>query len=252
MRRMPDGYIDLTCTSPPYDNMRKYKGFKFPFRHIARQIYRVTKDGGVLVWVVADQTINGSETGTSFKQALFFMECGFRLHDTMIFKKNNMVPMNHNRYEQGFEYMFVFSKGKPKTFNPILEKTKYFGEVTKTESYKEDAGGKYSMRKRKHKYVTGEFKTKVNVFEYSTGNCDEALFHNAPFPEKLAAEHISSWSNEGDLVYDPFSGSGTTAKMAVVMQRNFIASEMSLEYAEASYKRLLPYLNQQKINFEVL
>jgi hypothetical protein len=122
MQRMPDNYIDLTVTSPPYDNLRVYNGFKFPFRHIARQLYRVTKWGGVVVWVVADATINGSETGTSFSQALFFKEVGFRLHDTMIYAKENPIPLTHNRYEQQFEYKFVFSKGKPKTFNPLKER----------------------------------------------------------------------------------------------------------------------------------
>lgn len=246
MKQMPDCFIDLTVTSPPYDGLRDYKGFKFPFKHIARHLYRVTKQGGVLVWVVADQTVNGSETGTSFRQALFFMECGFRLHDTMIYKKSNFVPLTHNRYEQCFEYMFVFSKGKPKTVNHLKDKSKTAGDITKTESHKTESSGNYAMRKRKHKYVTSDYKIRPNIFEYATGN-EEAHFHVAPFPELLAAEQIHTWSNEGELVYDPFAGSGTTIKMAHAYKRNWIASEMSSEYCEGINKRMEPYLNQTSL-----
>ena len=119
MARMPDGFVDLSITSPPYDNLRSYKGFEFPFEDIAKELYRVTKQGGVVVWVVGDATIKGSETGTSFKQALYFKEIGFNLHDTMIYRKSNRPPLNHSRYEQEFEYMFIFSKGKPKCVNLI-------------------------------------------------------------------------------------------------------------------------------------
>ncbi len=246
MRLMPEGFIDLTVTSPPYDALRDYKGFKFPFKHIARQLYRVTTEGGVVVWVVADQTINGSESGTSFRQALFFMECGFRLHDTMIFKKSNFVPLTHNRYEQCFEYMFILSKGKPKAVNLLKEKTSQPGYISKLDSHKEDTSGNYAMRKRKNKYVTGEFKIRPNLFEYACGN-QESSFHVAPFPDDLAAEQIFSWSNEGDLVYDPFAGSGTTIKMAHQYKRNWIASEISEEYCNSINKRLIPYLTQKTI-----
>ena len=119
MARMPNGFLDLTVTSPPYDNLRSYNGYIFDFEAVAKELFRVTKTGSVVVWVVGDATIKGSETGTSFRQALFFMECGFNLHDTMIWEKTNPIPLTHNRYEQHFEYMFVFSKGSPKTFNPI-------------------------------------------------------------------------------------------------------------------------------------
>lgn len=128
LKNINDNYVDLTITSPPYDNLRKYNGYEFDFENIAKEIYRVTKDGGVLIWIVADSTKNGSESGTSFKQALYFKEIGFNLHDTMIYKKINYVPLNHNRYEQEFEYMFCFSKGKPKTFNPIKIPCKYAGQ----------------------------------------------------------------------------------------------------------------------------
>ena len=128
MRKMQSDSVDLTVTSPPYDNLRTYNGYSFDFENVAKELYRVTKRGGVVVWVVGDATIDGSETGTSFKQALFFMECGFLLHDTMIYRKVNPIPQNHNRYEQCYEYMFCLSKGKPKTFNPIMVKSVHGGE----------------------------------------------------------------------------------------------------------------------------
>lgn len=246
MNGMPGNFIDLTVASPPYDKARNYKGYKFPFKHIARHLYRVTKEGGIVVWVVNDQTVNGSETGTSFKQALFFMECGFRLHDTMIFKKLNFVPLTHNRYEQSFEYMFVFSKGKPKTVNLLKEKSVSSGSTSKTDYHKIDSSGNYAMRKRKHKYTTNDLKIRPNIFEYATGD-QESSFHVAPFPEKLASEHIITWSNEGDLIYDPFSGSGTTLKMAHIYKRNWLGSEMSKEYAEGIKKRMEPYILQKRL-----
>jgi site-specific DNA-methyltransferase (adenine-specific) len=234
MQRMPDNFIDLTVTSPPYDNLRTYKGFVFPFEKIAKELFRVTKAGGCVVWVVGDATINGSETGTSFKQALFFMDCGFRLHDTMIYYKTHSTPLTHNRYEQYFEYMFVFSKGKPKAFNPILENTVRAGDKhIRTKSNKENGS---AMRSRQEYSVCKETKIIRNVWHIAPNNTRHE--HPAMFPEQLAHNHIISWSNENDLVYDPFMGSGTTAKMAILNNRNYIGSEISSEYCEIIEKRL--------------
>jgi len=243
MAKMPDNFIDLTVTSPPYDNLRDYKGYSFDFESIAKELFRVTKKGGVVVWVVGDATINGSETGTSFKQALFFMECGFNLHDTMIYQKKNFVPLTHNRYEQCFEYMFILSKGKPKTTTLIKDNSKSIGLSNKTDGHKTDSSGSYAMRKRKYTYITNDKKIRINIFSYSTGNIESGL-HIAPFPEDLARDHIYSWTKENDLVYDPFMGSGTTAKMAHIYKRNWIGSEISKEYCELAEKRLKPYLTQ--------
>lgn len=246
MSRMPDNFVDLTVTSPPYDNLRDYNGYSFDFESIAKELFRVTKDGGVVVWVVGDATINGSETGTSFRQALYFMECGFNLHDTMIFQKHS-VPINQKRYEQHFEYMFVLTKGKPKSFNPILEK-KLWMDNRKTKKTKRNKNGEFVLGFASKK----ETKIKGNVWKYNVGgghvtDDKEAYKHHAIFPEKLASDHIYSWSNEGDLVYDPFMGSGTTAKMAHIHKRNWIGSEISKEYVELANKRLKPYLNQLTI-----
>lgn len=249
MDRMADNSVDLTLTSPPYDGLRKYNGYSFEFEKVAKNLYRVTKDGGVVVWVVGDSTVNGCESGTSFRQALFFMECGFRLHDTQIYAKTNFIPLTHNRYEQAFEYMFVFSKGKPKTFNPIMEKTLGGGM-----SYNLSRKGycatikEGAQRRRDENVVTKNEKMKSNIFYYTLGA--ERTGHPAPFPEDLAKDQIFTWSNEGDLVYDCFSGSGTTLKMAHLQKRNWIGSEISKEYADLANKRLKPYLDQQQFDFK--
>lgn len=237
MKDIPDKSIDMVLTSPPYDNLRDYKGYTFNFEGIAKEIYRVLKDGGVCVWVVNDSTVNGSESLTSFKQALFFKEIGFNVHDTMIYRKTNPIPLTHNRYEQHFEYMFVFSKGKPKTFNPILEQCKTSGAYT----HRRNTGRavESSTRNRDEVTITKSTKYKGNIFEYVIGSKKgETGNHTAPFPEKLAEDHILSWSNEGDIILDPMAGSGTTLKMAKKNNRNYIGIEISPEYIDIINKRL--------------
>ena len=245
MSRMPDEFIDLTVTSPPYDNLRNYNGYVFDFESIAKELFRVTKKGGVVVWVVGDATINGSETGTSFRQALYFMECGFKLHDTMLYAKVNYIPLIHNRYEQSFEYMFVFSKDVPITVNLIKIDAILGGEINNLN--KEKKVEEASMRQRLGKSLIGKKKIRANIWYYSVGYSEDYYTHPAAFPEQLTADHIFSWSNEGDLIYDCFSGSGTTAKMAHIQKRKWIASEISSDYASESEKRILPYLMQQKL-----
>ena len=197
---IPSNFIDLTVTSPPYDNLRAYNGYSWDFEGVAQELYRITKDGGVVVWVVGDATVKGSETGTSFKQALYFKEIGFNLHDTMIYQSEK-PPLTHNRYEQKFEYMFVFSKGKPKTFNPIMEKCKHAGRAS-THTFRHT--GKETQKAHEQANVK-PYKIKGNIWFYFTGynksTTDKVAYkHPAIFPEQLAADHIMSWSNEGDIV----------------------------------------------------
>lgn len=232
MARMPDNFVDLTVTSPPYDNLRDYKGYSFDFESIAKELYRITKEGGVVVWVVGDETQDGSESGTSFRQALYFKETGFNLHDTMIYSKNGFRFPFPNRYHQVFEYMFIFSKGKPKTFNPIKDKPNK--HIDYSERMKREKDGSKTFRKA---FMAEEFGKRYNIWQYAIGG-DKGVDHPATFPEKLAEDHILSWSNEGDLVYDPFMGSGTTAKMAMNNKRNYIGSEISKEYCDIAENRL--------------
>lgn len=225
MKRMPDGFVDLIVTSPPYDDLRTYNGYFFDFEAIAKELFRVVKSGGVVVWVVGDATKNGSESGTSFRQALFFRELGFNLHDTMIFEKNSSTyPANAKsyRYSQIFEYMFVFSKGKPVTANLICDKP------NKWAGHKDFSG--------KLKNPVPEFSPRNNIWRYVTSF--NGVKHPAPFPEQLATDHILSWSNAGDVVYDPFMGSGTTAKAALLTDRRFIGSEVSADYVDVALKRI--------------
>lgn len=250
MARMPDNCIDLTVTSPPYDNLRDYKGYSFEFEEVAKELYRVTKPGGVVVWVVGDATKDGSESGTSFRQALYFMQLEFKLHDTMIFRKKNPMPQTHNRLDQCFEYIFCFSKGKPKTFNPILEDTLTAGTVKKRmQERKSSIEGKSVSRQRDENTIVKSKRYKTNILEYAVGvePEEETGNHPAIFPQDLPKEQIYMWSNEGDTIYEPFGGSGTVAKMAHLMNRKCIMSEISLEYCQLSVKRLTPYVSQQRL-----
>jgi len=233
----PDGCIDLTVTSPPYDNLRTYKGFNFDFEGVAQQLYRVTKTGGVVVWVIGDATINGSETCTSFKQALQFVGLGFNLHDTMIYQKFGCQFPEVNRYYQQFEYMFVLSKGKPRTTNLIRKENKLAGKRFNSAGNRQANGviNPMSFHNTGREPVIKEFGVMWNVWRISA---QRQAGHPAPFPEKLAHDHIISWSNEGDIVLDPFSGSGTTAKMAKETKRKFIGIDCSEEYCEIARKRL--------------
>lgn len=245
MKGIPDGSIDLTVTSPPYDNLRTYNGNneqwgEHAWKPVIADLYRVTKNGGVVVWVVADATIKGSETGTSFKQALWAMECGFNLHDTMIWHKVAVPAYDprNKRYKQSFEYVFVLSNGRPLTYNPIKDKP------TKTKGMKGKTSRKTNGSIRKHPDVVFSFfQDRHNVWDCDTGymraSKDKAAFgHPAIFPEALARDHIISWSNEGDIVFDPFLGSGTTGKMAVLLNRSFIGIEISEEYLDIARKRI--------------
>ena len=240
MKCMPDNFIDLTVTSPPYDNLRDYKGYTFPFEEIAKELYRITKEGGILVWVVNDSVIQGSETLNSFRQAIYFKDvCGFKVHDTMIWLKSNFANPSSTRYHQLFEYMFIFCKGNIKTFNPIKDKeniTKFkslFGVNTNRLKNGE-------MKFQKSKKVS-QYGMRGNTWKFNTVGQDNPCTQNshpAMYPEKLANDHIISWSDEGHLVYDPFMGSGTTAKMCIANKRNWIGSEISKEYCEIIKKRI--------------
>lgn len=237
LKQLPEACIDLTVTSPPYDNLRKYKGYSFDFETVASELYRVTKPGGVVVWVVGDETKDGSESLTSFKQAIYFVdECGFNLHDTMIYQTDK-PPMNDRRYQACFEFMFVLSKGTPKTFNPIMVSSLNPGG--KRGTYRQVSG---ELKPAFHTRPTGDKKVKESIWYYSSGGKD--LGHPAIFPESLAADHIRSWSNPGDVVLDPFMGSGTTAKMAHLLERKWIGFEISQEYVDLANERLRPFENK--------
>lgn len=238
-KKMPNECVDLIVTSPPYDNLRDYKGYVFNFKNIARQLFRVTKQGGVVVWVVGDETKDGNESGTSFKQALYFKEIGFNLFDTMIYFKQGFSNPSANRYHQVFEYMFILSKGKPKTFNPIKDRINRW-EKTFGRNTSRNKNGELKEVKRKIRF--GKYGMRYNIWGYHTGFNSKKYTekeHPAIFPDNLAYDHIISWSNEGDVVLDPMCGSGTTCKMAKLTKRNFIGIETSQEYCKIAEDRLM-------------
>ena len=242
-KKIPDDFIDLVVTSPPYDNLRTYNGYSFDFESVAKCLYRVMKPGGVVVWIVNDATVDGSETLTSFKQAIHFKELGFNIHDTMIYMKDNPPPTGgNNRYYQSFEYNFIISKGVPKTFNPIVEPRRNKWNDKRTVRTRPITRNKAGVFVEKEVKVNDQVKLQ-NVWSYvvSGGSVAEEMFaheHPAIFPESLCRDHIISWSNEGDLVYDPFMGSGTTAKMATSLNRHYLGSEISEVYCGIAERRL--------------
>ena len=237
MKEIADGSVDLTVTSPPYDNLRTYNGNnalwgEHVWRAVIAELYRVTAEGGVVVWVVADATIKGSETGTSFRQALHAMDCGFRLHDTMIYKVRGTGAKGSNyAYWQEFEYMFVLSKGRPKSINFRTVKRRKSGGGARL---RKDGTRKHDSRKGVGELIDSKI---GNVWEYSVGG-ERAHKHPAKFPEALAHDHIISWSNEGDTVLDPFMGSGTTGAVAIKTGRNFIGIELDADYFAIAEKRI--------------
>ena len=246
MSRMSDNSIDLVVTSPPYDNLRTYENDidkswgESVWKPIISELSRVIKKGGVIVWVVGDATIKGSETGTSFKQALYFMECGLKLYDTMIYQKSGVASPTKKRYYPCFEYMFVFSKEIPKTFNPIHDRRNKWRERWGKNRSRRGKNGRSSAQYRAR--LAPEFGMRLNIWKYQQGiNKEEGKIkfqHPAVFPNSLALDHIQSWSNEGEIVYDPFLGSGTTACMAKLSNRSYIGSEINEKYFKISEKRL--------------
>lgn len=224
MSRMESESVDMVLTSPPYDNLRTYNGYSFDFETVAAQLTRIIKPGGVIVWVIGDEVIKGSESGSSFRQALHFMSLGLNLHDTMIYEKNSPAypaRANGNRYTQIFEYMFIFSKGKPEAQLICDKPNKWAG-------FKDFSG--------KLKNPVPDFSPRNNIWRYVTSF--NGVKHPAPFPEQLAQDHILTWSKPDETIYDPFMGSGTTAKMALLNARNFIGSEISAEYVRLAEQRI--------------
>lgn len=251
MGNMQDNFVDLMLTSPPYGKIRSYNGFNFDIKKMGDEMFRVTAKGGVLVWVVGDTVKNGSESGDPFRQCLHLMECGYRLHDTMIYMKDSISFPESNRYSQVFEFMFVLSKGKPKTFNPLRDrKNKWAGYTVRGHERQVNGEIKY----KKNKGTLKPYSNRFNVWLYGTGGVGKstqdkvALQHPAIFPEKLAYDHILSWTNEGDIVYDPFMGSGTVAKMAHISSRNWVGSEISQKYVDISLERISHYLKIESKN----
>lgn len=246
MRDLPDECIDMTITSPPYDNIRTYNGFSFDYKQTLDGLFRVTKQGGVVAWIVADQTVNGSETGTSFRQALYAKEIGFNLLDTMIWEKDGFTDVAGLRYRYAsvFEYIFIFTKGYPKTFNPIEDRANIYAGKPSHGTIRQ-ADGTFKPRSTEGK-LHRDFGVRYNIWKIDRVH-DNKSEHPAPFPAKLVRDLMVSWSNEGDTILDPFLGSGTTRKVAWEMNRNFIGFEISEEYFQRQEEDCQAMMDQGRL-----
>lgn len=240
IKDLSDSSVDLVVTSPPYDTLRKYQGYSFDFKSLAKELYRVIKDGGVVVWIVSDKTINGSESLTSFKQAIYFNEIGFNVYDTMIWRKPNPSVPTEGRYYNAFEYMFVLSKGKPKSLNFICDKeNKGYGKTY----YSDTRMNPEERKKNTIKKTVGQYSRRHNVWDIAIGN--NPTKHPAVFPLQLVKDHIVTWSEENDLVLDPFAGSGTTGIACIQTNRNFIGFEISEDYCLMANERIFTELGNK-------
>ena len=257
LKQLESNSIPLTVTSPPYDDIRTYQdtcNWNFDiFKSIANELYRVTKPGGIIVWVVGDATVNGGESGTSFRQALYFQEIGFKIHDTMIYEKNSSsfpARRDSKRYTQIFEYMFVFVKGKIRDDIKLIadKRNKWAGHVNWGNNTQYNKEGE--LIKTNNIKPVPEFSMRNNIWKYNVGFNDKIVKHPAVFPEQLAEDCILSWSVEGDLILDPFMGSGTTAKMAMLNNRNYIGFEVNTEYYSGTLNRLNKFKNSAKNKIE--
>ena len=232
--------VHAVVTSPPYDNLRTYEGTcdwnQSVWEMVLEELYRVLVPGGVAVWVVGDATVNGSETGTSFAQAIYAKSVGFNIHDTMIWSKSDPMPLSHRRYEQQFEYMFVFSKGKPRVFNPIKDRKAKNPGVVSTGSVRNADG---SLRPKNTLSTVPDFLPRFNIWKVP-GACHKKDIsgHPAPMPTSIAHDHIISWTNPGDIVLDPFAGGGTTGVACAETGRDFIGIEKVPEYADLARNRI--------------
>ena len=245
MKKLPDNCIDLTVTSPPYDDLRDYENklvwdYK-TFRKVARELFRITKNGGVVVWVIGDKTDKGNKSLTSYRHALYFQEVGFNIYDVIIYEKAGSGPPHPKRYFNSFEYMFVMSKGKPKTVNLLQDKkNSCAGMTTFSDITRREKDGSLTNKGKK---VINEYGVRTNIWRYNNGkgfsSKDKIAYeHPATFPEKLVEDHIKSWSNQGDVVFDPFGGSGTTAKVSIELDRQWIYVEKVEKYCDVAKRRI--------------
>lgn len=235
MKSFNSNIIDLTVTSPPYDDLRDYEGYEFDFESVANELYRITKPGGIVVWIVGDQVINGSESGNSFRQALYFKKIGFNIHDTMIYQKCGVSNPSKNRYYQIFEYMFIFSKGKPNVFNPIKDRKNKYKKYNVHGKQRLKNGKMCERSNRLKNKIIQDFGVRYNIWKIAhrpAAGSIQSKIHPATFPYKLAYDHIKSWSNEGDLVLDPMAGSGTSLLAAKILKRKYVGIELSKKYIE--------------------
>ncbi len=240
MAALSNECIPFTLTSPPYDGLRTYDGLAdWNFMDVAKELYRITMQGGVVVWVVQEQIIDGSESGETSRQRLAFANIGFRLHHTMVMGKLGGIQFSSNRYGRPLEYAFILSKGPPRYFNPLRDRpNKEAGRVKVFLNRNRD--GSFAPVKRTQVHPYG---LRGSIWFYPTGKNnsakeDYAFEHPALMPEQMAEDDILSWTKVGDLVFNPFAGAGTALKMALLNHRSYLGFEINPKYVEIARRRL--------------
>jgi site-specific DNA-methyltransferase (adenine-specific) len=229
--------INGAITSPPYENLRAY-GSAPPCDTFAviREIAAVLGMGGVCMWNVADQVVNGGESGTSFKQALHAMDCGLRLHDTMIYCKEGVTFPDSNRYHPAFEYMFVFSKGVPRHFNGIADWRNKWGGSPMHGTDRQPSGDVTPINGIGRPVLS--YGLRRNWWPLANAYTGETKGHPAPMPYEMAAGHVLTWTAPGDTVLDPFMGSGTTGIACARLGRRFVGIEIEPRYFDLACRRI--------------
>ena len=238
MRSLPPDLVPCTVASPPYGALRHYHGnHQFDFEAAAAELWRITRPGGVVCWVVREEVVDGSESGEASEQRLFFRDLGFRLHQTIVMERYGSRARSPGRYGESLEYAFILAKGKPATVRLLRDRrNKTAGKlVTATHRYPD---GSYRVQR----YEVDEWGYRKAVWYFAQGmhvaTDPVARLHQAPMPEAMAEDLILSYSREGDLIFDPFAGVATTAKMALLNHRNYFGYEINAIYHARGEERL--------------
>jgi site-specific DNA-methyltransferase (adenine-specific) len=243
MATLPDNCIPLTVTSPPYDKLRRYGGQRWSFEtfeKVARQLFRLTMPGGVVLWVVQDGTVDGSLTGTSARQWLYFQQIGFDLNSVLILATRGWRSQT-SRYANQFHFGFVLSKGRPRAFHPIRDRINSTAGQRLRCSRRSASGEAVTTYNGDRRLGLHGYRANVWFYDVGGGKSTKDRYasrHEALMPEQMARDLIISWSRPGDLIFDPFCGAATTCKMALLSHRHYLGIEAHALYYRLALRRM--------------
>ena len=273
MQRIESNSIDMVLTSPPYANARAktYGGIDADdyinwFIPIAKEIYRILKPTGSFILNIGDNTIDGETHLYTFEIPIVLKrEIGFKFIDPLIWHKKTTPPGKFkNRFKDGWEFCFHFSKTLDIKFNPyaVAEKTTQVSidralRHKDTHIMKSTTGSGFNnpnknLKERRNRQTGSGFGTDDNYMDslemalpMNVIYCSPEtrnMNHSAPFPIEIPVFFIKAFTDENDIIYDPFLGSGTTAEAALRLNRKFIGSEIKTEYVSTANNRIKEHL----------